>query len=121
MVLYVHLPGVAGLFLHLLSQKTKCTKTAGCSGIKLQMVEYTTAFKIKRFFSLFRQAVAGSEQDYTVGSIRKAVFLLAIPMILEMSMESVFALVDIFFVGKLGNAAVTTVVLPNPFLVSFIP
>jgi len=65
---------------------------------------------------LFRQAVAGSEQDYTVGSIRKAVFLLAIPMIMEMMMESVFAVVDIFFVGKLGNEAVATVGLTESVL-----
>lgn len=51
----------------------------------------------------------GEEQDYTVGSIRKAVFLLAIPMILELSLESVFALVDMFFVGKLGQNAIATV------------
>lgn len=72
--------------------------------------------KLKRFFSLFGQAVAGSEQDYTSGSIRKAVFLLAVPMIMEMIMESVFALVDIFFVGKLGNAAVTTLALTESVL-----
>ena len=51
----------------------------------------------------------GEEQDYTIGSIRKAVFLLAIPMILELSLESVFALVDMFFVGKLGENAIATV------------
>jgi putative MATE family efflux protein len=73
------------------------------------MSERTAPAKFKRYFTLFRQAVAGSEQDYTVGSIRKAVVLLAIPMVLEMCLESVFAVVDIFFVGKLGNAAVATV------------
>ncbi|MDB5018414.1 MAG: family efflux transporter [Mucilaginibacter sp.] len=72
--------------------------------------------KLKRLFSLFRQAVRGSQQDYTEGSIRKAVFLLAIPMIMEMIMESVFAVVDIFFVGKLGNAAVATVGLTESVL-----
>jgi putative MATE family efflux protein len=51
----------------------------------------------------------GEQQDYTVGSIRKAVFLLAIPMILELSLESVFAVVDMFFVGKLGQNAMATV------------
>jgi putative MATE family efflux protein len=72
--------------------------------------------KLKGFFSLFSQAVAGGERDYTVGSIRKAVILLAIPMIMEMMMESVFAVVDIFFVGKLGNEAVATVGLTESVL-----
>ena len=54
-------------------------------------------------------SLSGQEQDYTQGSIRKAVFLLAIPMILELSLESVFALVDMFFVGKLGENAIATV------------
>src|ERR1700730_18048527 len=80
------------------------------------MTERSASAKFKRFFLLFRQAVAGSEQDYTTGSIRKAVFLLAIPMIMEMMMESVFAVVDIFFVGKLGNAAVATVGLTESVL-----
>jgi Na+-driven multidrug efflux pump len=80
------------------------------------MTELPAAAKFRRFFTLLRQAVAGSEQDYTTGSIRKAVFLLAIPMIMEMMMESVFAVVDIFFVGKLGNAAVATVGLTESVL-----
>lgn len=50
------------------------------------------------------EAIKGSRMDYTKGSIRKAVIMLAIPMILEMCMESVFALVDLFFVGHLPNA-----------------
>jgi putative MATE family efflux protein len=76
----------------------------------------SSSINIKRFFSLLKQAVAGSQQDYTVGSIRRAVFLLAIPMIMEMMMESVFAVVDIFFVGKLGNEAVATVGLTESVL-----
>ncbi|MCS3798089.1 MATE family efflux transporter [Niastella sp. OAS944] len=68
--------------------------------------------RIKTFFSLFKQALSGQEQDYTQGSIRRAVFLLAVPMILEMVLESVFALVDIYFVGKLNQReAISTVVL----------
>lgn len=54
-------------------------------------------------------SLSGEEQDYTQGSIRKAVFLLAIPMILELSFESVFAVVDMFFVSKLGQNAIATV------------
>ena len=51
------------------------------------MTELTASAKVKRFFLLFRQAIAGSGQDYTTGSIRKAVFLLAIPMTIKMMME----------------------------------
>ncbi len=65
--------------------------------------------KAQHIFAFIRKALAGEEQDFTTGSIRRAVILLAIPMILEMMMESVFAVVDIFFVGRLGNEAVATV------------
>jgi putative MATE family efflux protein len=66
--------------------------------------------KIKSGLQLFRQALTGSStMDYTKGSIARATFLLAVPMIIEMAMESVFAIVDIFFVAGLGADAVTTV------------
>ncbi|HZX74113.1 MAG TPA: MATE family efflux transporter [Cyclobacteriaceae bacterium] len=65
--------------------------------------------KISQLISVIKQSLNGEEQDYTQGSIRKAVFLLAIPMILELSLESVFAVVDMFFVGKLGKNAIATV------------
>ncbi len=58
---------------------------------------------------LIKQALKGEELDYTTGSLRKAVILLAIPMMLEMIMESVFAVVDIFFVSHLGKHATSTV------------
>ncbi|MEK7263075.1 MAG: MATE family efflux transporter [Bacteroidota bacterium] len=60
-------------------------------------------------YGVIKQSLNGEPQDYTQGSIRKAVFLLAIPMIFELSLESVFALVDIFFVSKLGQNAIATV------------
>jgi putative MATE family efflux protein len=60
--------------------------------------------RTSQFFSLLKQAIRGDEMDYTQGSIRKAVVMLAIPMVLEMSMESVFALVDLYFVGHLPQS-----------------
>src|SRR5258706_2854131 len=60
-------------------------------------------------FSLIKQSLRGGEHDYTQGSIRQAIVLLAIPMILELSLESVFAVVDMFFVGNLGSHAIQTV------------
>lgn len=64
---------------------------------------------IKSLWTLFLNAVRGIEHDYTEGNIHKAIFLLSIPMILELSLESVFAIVDMFFVGKLGSSAVAVV------------
>jgi putative MATE family efflux protein len=65
--------------------------------------------KLSLFFSLLKQSIRGDEHDYTQGSIRQAIILLAIPMILELSLESVFAVVDMFFVGRLGANAIATV------------
>ena len=64
---------------------------------------------LKKILHTIKLSLNGVEQDYTIGSIRMAVILLAIPMILELSLESVFALVDMFFVGKLGQNAIATV------------
>ena len=60
-------------------------------------------------WATLREAVRGSHQDYTEAPIGRAVVLLSVPMVLEMLMESVFAVADIFFVGRLGADAVATV------------
>jgi putative MATE family efflux protein len=64
---------------------------------------------MKKWFQLLRQAIRGSEESFTEGSINRAIFLLSVPMILEMVMESLFAVVDIFFVSKVSTEAVATV------------
>ena len=67
--------------------------------------------RLSYIYQTFKQSLNGEEQDYTQGSIRKAVFLLAIPMILELGFESVFAVVDMYFVSHLPNSknAIATV------------
>ncbi len=73
------------------------------------MTSITVQEKLSSLYTVVRQSLRGEEHDYTQGSLRKAVILLAIPMMLEMSMESVFALVDIYFVSHLGKHATSTV------------
>jgi putative MATE family efflux protein len=68
-----------------------------------------TDVNISGFFPILKAALRGEERDYTKGSIKLAIILLAVPMILELSLESVFALVDMFFVGKLGQNAIAVV------------
>ncbi|WP_369409884.1 MATE family efflux transporter [Wocania arenilitoris] len=64
---------------------------------------------LKQFIQYFKIAVTGKDQEFTSGSIRKAVFMLSIPMILEMLMESIFAIVDIMYVSQVSVNAVATI------------
>src|SRR5271168_2655670 len=67
-------------------------------------------------WSSIREALRGSHQDYTKGNLNRAILLLAIPMVLEMVLESLFAVVDILWVGRLGANSVATVGLTESLL-----
>ena len=79
-------------------------------------LETTTTASTHSLWSDLRDAVRGTGADYTKIPLRRAVFLLAVPMVLELVLESTFAVVDIFFVAKLGPSAVATVGLTESFL-----
>lgn len=83
--------------------------TANVSEENLPPLKSSTWQKLK-------DAINGTDADYTQIDLKKAIFLLAVPMILELVMESTFAVVDIFFVGKLGASAVATVGLTETYL-----
>jgi putative MATE family efflux protein len=68
------------------------------------------------FWSSVRESLRGSHQDFTTGNLNRAIILLAIPMVLEMVLESLFAVVDVFWVGRLGADAVATVGLTESLL-----
>ena len=68
-----------------------------------------TDTRVPGFWSSLREAVMGTSQDFTEGSIGRAIILLAVPMVLEMCMESLFGIVDVFWVAHLGADAITTV------------
>ncbi len=67
-------------------------------------------------WSLLGEAIRGSHRNFTEGSLGQAILLLAVPMVLEMAMESIFAVCDVFFVGRLGSDAVATVGLTESIM-----
>jgi putative MATE family efflux protein len=77
--------------------------------METRMSESTVETRAPGFWSSLREALMGSSQDFTEGSIGRAIVLLAVPMVLEMCMESLFGVVDVFWVAHLGANAITTV------------
>ncbi|HEX4627966.1 MAG TPA: MATE family efflux transporter [Gemmatimonadales bacterium] len=80
------------------------------------MTGTTSSARPDSWWSVIRDAVRGRSHDYTAGPLGRAIVLLAVPMILEMAMESIFAVVDVFWVSRLGPDAVATVGLTETIL-----
>ncbi len=72
---------------------------------------------MKRLFRLMKESMRDTERDYTVMGLRRAIVLLSVPMILEMGMEALFAIVDVYFVSRLGVEATSTVGITESMLV----
>lgn len=95
----------------------------GCSDLTVKPVVARTEMSVNAvntaddgIWSAIKEALRGSHRNYTEGPIGRSILLLAIPMVLEMIMESVFAVVDIFWVGHLGTDAAATVGLTESLL-----
>src|SRR5256885_12704774 len=75
-----------------------------------------TSPPVQGFWQTIREAIRGSHHDYTSGPIGRAIILLAVPMVLEMAMESLFAVADVFWAGHIGPNAVATISLTESVL-----
>ena len=71
---------------------------------------------MKRWLALFSEAIRGSDRDYTIGPVGPALVMLSVPMVLEMAMESLFAVVDVFYVSRVSADAVATVGITESML-----
>jgi putative MATE family efflux protein len=80
------------------------------------VIQGPPASRLRTLLRDLSDAIRGTAADYTQGSIGRAILLLSVPMILEMAMESVFAIVDVYFVSSLGPSAVATVGLTESVL-----
>jgi putative MATE family efflux protein len=78
--------------------------------------QHTAAGKMANVWAAIRESLRGSEQDFTSGNLNRAVLLLAVPMVLEMAGESVFAVADAFFVARLGSESLAAVALTESVL-----
>ena len=83
---------------------------------EIQAAEVTVNAAAPSLWSSIGEAMRGSHQDFTKGSLNRAILLLAIPMVLEMVLESLFAVVDVLWVSRLGADAVATVGLTESLL-----
>jgi putative MATE family efflux protein len=82
----------------------------------MEATSLATDSKQRTLWQSLAEAIRGSHQDYTAGSLNRSILLLAVPMVLEMVLESLFGVVDVFWVGRLGANAVATVGLTESML-----
>jgi putative MATE family efflux protein len=84
--------------------------------VKIKSAVMPSEVRPDGFLRTLREALVGSRQDFTEGSIRRAIFMLAIPMVLEMAMESLFGIVNVFWVARLGKDSVAAVGITESLL-----
>ena len=95
---------------------TESTEAAGAASASDPSPSTASAARQESWWSLFVHAIRGTGGDPTKGPIGRALVLLAVPMVLEMVMESIFAVVDIFFVSRLGDEAIAGVALTESLM-----